>query len=377
MWLFCVYIGSTHLLHIPGHGWPVRIDDEEPGRRGVDMEHDIKVGAEETRAALLNQAQKLAGSACKHYELEGADVEFIGFSEHATYRIRTAGEDKHLLRIHLDERSQAEIQSELLFLEALQGVESIHAPSGVPDRNGETVIELRTDDGNASSYITLMKWVDGQPAEGRLTDRQVHNIGKLLRSLHQAGEQFVPPSGFIRPHWGRQSFDMAMTRLSRYYSSFLTKPDWRLYGQAAAKIQTELAGMKKDRHSYGLIHADLHIGNIVFDEDDPRPIDFGRCGSGYFLYDTAAILLALGPEQRRDLLRAYDEAREVRQDEVRKLECFFIMTMMENYSHHAPNPLEWEGMRAEQPYALAYIQAFLKGESFLFRKLEPVRRQDH
>lgn len=339
------------------------------------MEHDIKVDAEETRAALLDKAQKLAGSACKHYELHGADVAFIGFSECATYRIRTAGEDKHLLRIHLDRRSKAEIQSELFFLEALQGVEGIHAPSGVPDRNGETVIELRTDDGNSSSYITLMKWVDGQPAEGRLTDRQVHNTGKLLRSLHQAGKQFVPPSGFIRPHWGRQSFDMAMTRLSRYYSSL--EPDWRLYGQAAAKIQIELAGMKKDRHSYGLIHADLHIGNIVFDEDDPRPIDFGRCGSGYFLYDTAAILLALGPELRRDLLRAYHGTRQMREDEVKQLECFFIMTMMENYSHHASNPLEWEGARAEQPYALAYIQAFLMGESFLFRKLDPVNRQNH
>jgi len=62
---------------------------------------------------------------------------------------------------------------------------------------------------------------------------------------------------------------------------------------------------------------------------------------------------------------------------VKQLECFFIMTMMENYSHHASNPLEWEGARAEQPYALAYIQAFLTGESFLFRKLDPVNRQNH
>jgi len=341
------------------------------------MEHDIKVEAKGTRAAVLDKAQKMARSACKHYELDGADLEFIGFSEHVTYCIRTAGEDKHLLRIHLDRRSQAEIRSELFFLEALQGVEGIHAPAGVPDRNGETVVELSADNGDFPSYVTLLKWVDGLPAEGRLTDRQVDNIGKLLRRLHQAGEQFVPPASFIRPHWGRQSFDEAMTRLSRYYSSFLTELEWRLYGQAAAKIQTELVGMKKDGHSYGLIHADLHIGNIVFDEDDPRPIDFGRCGFGYFLYDMAAILLALGPEQRRDLLRAYDETREVREDEVKQLECFFIMTMMENYSHHAPNPLGWEGMRAEQPYALAYIQAFLKGESFLFLKLDPVNRQDH
>ncbi|WP_157929271.1 phosphotransferase enzyme family protein [Paenibacillus ihbetae] len=282
------------------------------------MEHDIKVDAEETRAALLDKAQKLAGSACKHYELHGADVAFIGFSECATYRIRTAGEDKHLLRIHLDRRSKAEIQSELFFLEALQGVDS-----GVPDRNGETVIELRTDDGNSSSYITLMNWIDGQPAAEGITDQQVYNVGQLLQRLHQAVEGIVLPPGFIRPRWGARSFDEAMTRLARYYSSFLTEPEWRLYGHAAAKIRTALAGMKRNAHTYGLIHADLHIGNIVFDEDDPRPIDFGRCGFGYFLYDAAAILLALGPEQRRNMLRAYHGTRQMREDEVKQLECFF------------------------------------------------------
>ncbi|WP_308460917.1 phosphotransferase [Brevibacillus formosus] len=40
----------------------------------------------------------------------------------------------------------------------------------------------------------------------------------------------------------------------------------------------------KNRNHYGIIHGDLHQGNIVFHNGDPRPIDFGRCGFGYYLY---------------------------------------------------------------------------------------------
>ncbi len=41
----------------------------------------------------------------------------------------------------------------------------------------------------------------------------------------------------------------------------------------------------------GLIHADMHFGNVIFQKDDIGVIDFDDCGYGAFLYDLAIPLL--------------------------------------------------------------------------------------
>ncbi|MFA4133068.1 MULTISPECIES: phosphotransferase [unclassified Brevibacillus] len=68
-----------------------------------------------------------------------------------------------------------------------------------------------------------------------------------------------------------------------------------LYQLAADKILTGLSKLDKNSSNYGIIHGDLHQGNIVFHNGDPRPIDFGRCGFGYYLYDIAHTILGLFP----------------------------------------------------------------------------------
>ena len=49
------------------------------------------------------------------------------------------------------------------------------------------------------------------------------------------------------------------------------------------KVISQLDHMKADDYNYGLIHADLHLGNVVFEGEVPHPIDFGRCGYGFSL----------------------------------------------------------------------------------------------
>jgi Ser/Thr protein kinase RdoA (MazF antagonist) len=48
----------------------------------------------------------------------------------------------------------------------------------------------------------------------------------------------------------------------------------------------------EDADSVG-IHADLHLGNVLFRRDEVRVIDFDDCGFGYWLYDMAVSLREL------------------------------------------------------------------------------------
>src|SRR5690606_16267328 len=145
-----------------------------------------------------------------------------------------------------------------------------------------------------------------------------------------------------------------------------------LYQEAAKKVLSNLTTMHPSEHNFGLIHADLHTGNIVFINDDPYPIDFGRCGYGYYLYDMAGSLLGLWPKHRRMFIQGYESIRKLETNYIRYLECFFVMFMIENYCHHASDPREVVGLIEEQQYAQAYIREYLNDRPFLFELVEPV-----
>lgn len=76
------------------------------------------------------------------------------------------------------------------------------------------------------------------------------------------------------------------------------------------------------------------------------------------------------PAQRELVIKGYESIRKLEGNWFTVLEGFAVMVMIENYCHHAPDPRETEGLKAEQPYALAIINNYLNGEPFLFNAIE-------
>lgn len=60
----------------------------------------------------------------------------------------------------------------------------------------------------------------------------------------------------------------------------------------------------ESRDSGGILHADLHIGNLIVSRDTIVPIDFSFCGYGYYLFDLSITLSSLKPH-----LRVYSATR--------------------------------------------------------------------
>lgn len=238
--------------------------------------------------------------------------------------------------------------------------------------DGIYVLDIETETGYRRPYITMMRWIEGEKAAGEFTDSQAYNMGVLMSRLHEAAKDFNPPSDFVRPTWGVESFKREMAKLERYYERFLSEEGWKLYQDAAEKVVSQLTTMHPSEHNYGLIHADLHTGNMVFEDNQPYPIDFGRCGYGYYLYDMAGTILELWPKHRWMLIQGYESIRKLETDYIRDLECFFVMFIIENSCHHSSDPRETTSLIAEQKYAQAYIREYLNGNPFLFEVIEPV-----
>ncbi|OAB34025.1 phosphotransferase enzyme family protein [Paenibacillus glacialis] len=336
------------------------------------MNEFFRNDTDENRQSLLVRARKVALSALQQYDLEWERIQFIQLSDTITYKIETRTAECYLLRIHSDRLSKEEIRSELAFLRALNKSDDLNVPEGLANCNGSYVLEINTEEGYRRPYVTMMRWIEGGHASGEFTDSCAYNMGAMMGKLHEVAACFVPPSDFVRPIWGAASFRRAMAKLERYYARFLSSETWKVYQAAAEKILSELATMHPNAHNYGLIHADLHTGNIVFKDDQHNPIDFGRCGSGYFLYDMAGTLLELYPKHRWMFIKGYESVRKLETDYVRYLECFFVMFMIENYCHHASDPRETSSLIDEQQYALAYIREYLNDTPFLFDVIEPV-----
>lgn len=333
----------------------------------------FRFDTDEERRSLLVRARKVALSAIQRYDLEWERIEFIQLSDNITYKIETNSEKSYLLRIHSNRMNKEEIHSELILLQAMNKSNELIVPEGIVSCNGSYVLEIETEKGYRRPYVTMMQWVEGGHVGGEFTDSCVYNMGVLMGKLHEVAGSFEPPSDFVRPKWGAVSFRSEMAKLERYYACFLSDETWMLYQAAAEKVLSELAIIPENEQNYGLIHADLHTGNIVFIDDDPYAIDFGRCGYGYYLYDVAGTILGLSPKYRWMFIQGYESIRKLEADYVRYLECFFIMFMIENYCHHASDPRETASLIAEQKYAQAYIREYLNGNPFLFEVIEPVK----
>ncbi|WP_187355423.1 phosphotransferase enzyme family protein [Paenibacillus tengchongensis] len=305
------------------------------------------------------------------YSLAWDKLVFIGYSDSATFKVETASTGSYLLRVHSEGTRTAELASELQLLDTLSRTLPYPVPTGLAAASGEYIVHSG-EAGLSLPPVTVTHWVEGNLLEDDLSELQAAELGRMAGELHQAAACFAPPAGFTRPRWGADSFKLEMERLKRHYPSFLSEREWLDYQAAAAKILRQFASLKPAGEGYGLIHGDLHSGNIIDDGRQLLPIDFGRCGYGYYLYDLAAMLLGLTPCQRKLCIDGYASVRPLPENAVAQLECFFVMVMLGNYSHHADNPEEISGLREEQPYALAYLRQFLQGNSFLFERMMPV-----
>jgi Ser/Thr protein kinase RdoA (MazF antagonist) len=329
------------------------------------MNNGFQINTEVNRRQTLRQVKQAAVLALQEYEIDWNSIHFIQVSEHVTFRIVSDGGEQLLLRLHPDNKPRKGTLSEIEWLFALKG-KGLILPEAVTNLEGGYITETSANDGQRF-YSSLMRWVEGKHVDKReLTEEAIYKMGSLMANLHEANADFTPSSDFARPSWGLLSFRRDWEHLSSHCRHFISDEAFELYSIAVNKVATCLESFTRHKQNYGMIHADLHNGNVVFRDDEPYPIDFGRCGFGYHLYDIAQAIMGLQPTQRANFVKGYERIRKLEDDHIMRLECFFIMAIIEAYSFHAENPLETEGLIEEQPYAQVILRAYVNGTSFLF-----------
>lgn len=254
----------------------------------------------------IDRMRQLAVQALGAYHLADANLRFIADEENTTFRLDATspdGRDRFLLRVHRPQRhgrgvdSAAAISSELDWLAALHAETDLHVPVPLRTADGKLSAVAVSRDMSESRLCSVLRWMDGRVQAASPGPVHLRRLGSVMARLHNHSAQWCPPPGFVRIRWDWAAF-FGDTMLyggipAAEVRGFLPDHLRRRFGQVATRMSRVMGRLDEDAGIFGLIHADLHLRNVLFCGGDVNVIDFDDCGFGYWLYDIAVALCEL------------------------------------------------------------------------------------
>ncbi|MCB4364179.1 phosphotransferase [Hydrogenophaga taeniospiralis] len=258
----------------------------------------------------------LAQKAAAEWGLAHARLRFVAGRENQVYRVSDATGDYALRLKRPGYRKPVEIESELMWMAALDRA-GILVPRPVPSRRGHLMEQV---DGH---LVDLLTWMPGQTLGALLTestdaDAQAlfHNLGRCTALFHAASDAWAKPVGFARVTWDADGLLGEAPLWGRFWEHpALPAEDKALFEDFRARAAQALRLMASGL-DHGLIHADLVRENVLISDGRIGMLDFDDGGWGYRVFDLATTLLKFldAPNFSRlkdALLRGYLSVRSI------------------------------------------------------------------
>jgi Ser/Thr protein kinase RdoA (MazF antagonist) len=224
--------------------------------------------------------------------LQGTDVSLLHLSENATFLVSPADGRRAVLRVHrLGYHDEAEIASELAWMDALSRETDVCVPAAIPALDGRRVVPIGDSAGGAARFAVLFEHVEGSHPDSADPDG-FEALGALTARLHRHARQWRRPEWFRRFAWDVPAAVGPAARWGRWEDAPGVGPaEQQLLGRAAERVRSRLVGFGDGAQRFGLIHADLRLDNLIGGPDGAFTVlDFDDCGFGWYLYDLAAAL---------------------------------------------------------------------------------------
>lgn len=323
-----------------------------------------------------NDHIRWAQAALQQYPFKEYSLNFLGHSDNLTFQVDQAGGPAYLLRLH-DPVAQTYqgvrqlpdvIAGELAWLEALLAEGGFVVQRPVRTAGGELIGSVEVDSG-ATVPVTLLTWLDGAhftPSDPGATIL-IERFGELVARLHDFSSRWVPLL-YIRPSYNLDHFRRIFARLLHGVDlGIFPEPVYRILRAATQAILAEIESLPVDPLHWGLIHADLHVGNFLVHDGEISPIDFSFCGYGHYLFDLSIPLVGgLNAALRPLFLSGYRRLRPLPESSLRAVEAYALAGRISYYAHQIDNPTEQAWLNTRIPrLAETICQRFIRGESIL------------
>jgi Ser/Thr protein kinase RdoA (MazF antagonist) len=290
----------------------------------------------ETDRSQIARLRRLAVKAMASYDVAEPRLELVAHGENTTFRVSSEG-SQYLLRVHRPTRhgrdldSEAAIQSELEWLVALRSDTPLAVPEPVRAVGGELSTTVTADGVAGSRVCSLLRWMRGRNHNHSPRPVHLYRLGGVLARLHDHADHWRLPDGFVRIRWDHEAY-FGNTMV---YGNVDAADAWKLlpanlrrdFATVAEKLGHVMQQLGEGENVFGLIHADAHLDNVLFDAQQARLIDFDDCGFGYRIYDVAVALWELRhrddyPIFKDAFVQGYTKHRPLPADQMDHLDSF-------------------------------------------------------
>lgn len=310
------------------------------------------------------QERDLEGAIALWPQLAGSTCRLINHSENHTFRVDAPDGAAYSLRVHRPEyQSRLNIESELAWLQALRRDTDLPVPAAVPGADGRLLQQFTGPDG-LMRHAVLFHFIAGhEPSpESNLVDL-FGVLGFYAARLHKQVMAWQRPTHFERQAWN------AATILDEdgLWGDWRVAPGVNaairpLLDRATDALRHRLAEYGQGPNRYGLIHADMRLGNLLVDGGTVSLIDFDDCGLCWFAYDFAAAISfhethKAVPALKAVWLERYQAERPLDVEDIRSIDAMVMLRRMAL--------LAWIGSHNETKLAQAHMPGFAEGTAML------------
>jgi Ser/Thr protein kinase RdoA (MazF antagonist) len=239
-----------------------------------------------------------ARSALAAFPLAPTGLQLVSLAENATFRVTTEAGD-FVLRLHRPGyHTLAELESERMWIRALFDA-GVAVPRPLRARDGSEFVEVAIDALGQRRYVGVANWTDGEILARVLRHRNTvgdlehfyGQLGGIAAAMHAQSTRWTPPKGFTRHALDADGLVGAAPFWGRFWEHpALSAGERALFESTRDALYAALVRYGRDAATYGVIHADLHTGNVLLDGERLTAIDFDDAGFGWHAYDIAVAL---------------------------------------------------------------------------------------
>lgn len=271
------------------------------------------------------------------YPISQPEIQFIRHNENITYKVTDRILNRnYLLRIHKPaieglfgiQHTSEGIKAEIKILHELQHNDLLQAQIPIANNMGVYITEYNMDNFNHPCYATVLGWIDGDTLT--LKEDNIEEIaftlGQNLALFHRSSKELKHSDNFIRPIYDVERINTAINELKYCVDvNLFSLEHYEIIINVLSVVKNQIHELDLRKDAFGIIHADIQLGNIVVNNNNPCIIDLGFCGFGYYVFDLGSAATIFPGNLRKTFLQGYATKSSFSFDDIRFIEGQIFM----------------------------------------------------
>ena len=283
---------------------------------------------------------QVAQDAIKFWDIECKNLSFYFQSENTVYQVEDSNQNLFALRIHRPGYHDLDsLKSEHLWTSFLKD-NGVQVPEALNTIENEAYAEVKIKDSEKILHVGLVKWIPGVRLKDKikkdyseeLISKSYKQLGEIIAQMHKVSVNFKKPTSFSRHSWDEEGLVGENPFWGRFWEiEKATSKQRNDLLKIRNNIYQTLKDLPKD-NEFSMIHADLHLDNILSFDDSLTVIDFDDSGFGWHACDLAHALwdpeLLSSPLYKtayESIVAGYIETREDSDSVIEKIELFLLI----------------------------------------------------